>query len=78
MEKNEILDFVQQMKARKHAIMFYSKPKDKRQVLFTYLKAGLDHGEVAAYIASEESPDRIKQAVRRFGMDVDGFEKPYR
>lgn len=56
MEKRGILDFVKQMKAKDHVIMFYSKPEDKHQVLFAYLKAGLDQGEAAAYIASEESP----------------------
>jgi len=75
MEKSEILEFVKHMKAKEHAIMFYSKPKDKHHVLFTYLKAGLDAGEAAAYIASEETPSRIREAMKRFGIDVDGFEK---
>jgi len=45
MEKSEILEFVNQMEAKDHVIMFYSKPEDKHQVLFTYLKAGLEQGE---------------------------------
>jgi hypothetical protein len=75
MEKSEILEFVRKMKAKDHVIMFYSKPEDKRHVLFTYLKAGLDQGEAAAYVASQESPDQIKQAMKQFGIDVDRFEK---
>ena len=74
LEKSEILEFVKRMKAKDHAIMFYSKPEDKRQVLFTYLKAGLAQGEAAAYVASEETPSQIKQAMKRFGIDVDRFE----
>jgi len=35
LEKSEILEFVKRMKAKEHVIMFYSKPKDKHQVLFT-------------------------------------------
>lgn len=75
MEKDEILQFVRQMKQRDHVIMFYSKREDKREVLFTHLKAGLDQGEAAAYVASEENPDEIRQAMRRFGMDVDRLER---
>jgi len=75
MEKSEILEFVKQMKAKDHAIMFYSKPKDKHQVLFTYLKAGLEAGEAAVYVASEETPDQIRQAMKKFSIDVDRFEK---
>ena len=62
MEKDEILQFARQMKPRDHVIMFHSSSEDKHQVLFTYLKAGLDQGEAAAYIASEETPDEIRQA----------------
>jgi len=75
MEKSEILEFVKQMKAKDHVIMFYSKPEDKRHVLFTYLKAGLDQGEAAAYVASEESSDQIGKAMKRLGIGVDRFEK---
>jgi len=75
MEKSEITSFVKQMKSGDHAIMFYSKTVDKHQILFTYLQAGLDQGQAAAYIASEESTDEIKHAMRRFGIDVDSLEK---
>lgn len=74
MDKDEILQFARQMKPRDHVIMFHSSSEDKHQVLFTYLKAGLDQGEVAAYIASEETPDEIRRAMRRFGIDVDDLE----
>jgi len=75
MEKDEILQFVRQMKPRDHVIMFHSSSEDKHRVLFTYLKAGLDQGETAAYVASEETPDEIRQAMRRFGIDVDDLER---
>jgi hypothetical protein len=32
------------MKPKDQMIMFYSNREDKRQVLFTYLKVGLDQG----------------------------------
>ena len=71
----EILDYARNLTAHDHAVSFYSNPKDKRQVLFAYLKAGLDQGEATAYIAGEETPDEIRQAMRRFGIDVDELER---
>jgi hypothetical protein len=75
MLNQETADFVTEMKPTDHVIMFYSKPEDKRQVLFTYLRAGLERGEAAAYIASQESPDEIVEGMRLFGVDVDGLQK---
>jgi len=75
LEKNELLDFVRQMKTRDHVILFYSKPEDKREVLFTYLKTGLDGGEAAAYVAAQETPDQIRDGMRSFGVNVDELEK---
>ena len=75
MDKSEVLEFVKRMKPRDHVIMFYSKPEDKHLVLFTYLKAGLDLGESAAYIVCEESADQVRETMRRFGIDADRFEK---
>ena len=75
MEKSEILEFVKQMKAKDHVIMFYSTLEDKHKVLFTYLKAGLDAGEAAAYVASQESLDEVREAMKKFGVDVDRFER---
>ncbi|MGB9023177.1 MAG: MEDS domain-containing protein [Candidatus Bathyarchaeia archaeon] len=75
MKNQEIADFVRELKPTDHVIMFYSKPEDKHEVLFSYLKAGLDQGEAAAYVAAQESPDEIIDSMRRFGVEVDRLEK---
>jgi len=73
--KTEILDFVKGMRAKNHAILFYSNRRDKSEVLFTYLKSGLDAGEAAVYVASDESPQQTRQAMRDFGLNVNHYEK---
>jgi hypothetical protein len=73
--KDEILDFVRVMKAKDHVIMFYTDRRDKRLILFTYLKAGLDNGEAAIYVAGDESPNQIKKAMEEFGLNVRQYEK---
>ena len=75
MAKNEVLDFVEQMKTTDHVVLFYSKPEDKHQVLFTYLKTGLDKGEAAAYVVAQETPDQIREGMRSFGINVNELEK---
>jgi len=75
MEKSEILEFVKHMKAKEHAIVFYSKPEDKHQVLLTFVKEGLERGEAVGYAAGGESPDSLREAMKRFGIDVERYEK---
>jgi hypothetical protein len=75
LSKNEILEFVRKMKARDHVILFYTNQRDKHLVLFTYLKAGLDAGEAAVYVAGDESPSQIREAMRDFGLDVEHLER---
>lgn len=77
MSKEKILDFVKSMQAKDHVILFYSDRRDKREVLFTYLKAGLDAGEAAIYVASEESPDEIRRAMKEFGLDSERYERSH-
>ena len=75
LERNKILEFVKRLEANDHAIMIYKNPKDRYDVLFTYLKAGLDNGEAVAYVTSQESPEKIKQAMHDFGIDVERYER---
>jgi len=73
--KAEILDFVRTMQPKGQAILFYTNHRDKHEILFTYLKAGLDAGEAAVYVVSDESPDQLRQAMRSFGLNTDHYEK---
>jgi hypothetical protein len=75
LQRDEITDFVKEMKPRDHLIFVYRNREDKRYVLFTYLKAGLERGEAAAYVASEETPQQIRQVMQEYGIDVKSYEK---
>lgn len=63
------------MKAKDHVILFYTNPSDKYLVLFTYLKAGLNRDEAAIYVAGDESPNQIREAMKKFGLNVGHYEK---
>ncbi|MFQ5762470.1 MAG: MEDS domain-containing protein [Candidatus Bathyarchaeia archaeon] len=71
----ELLQHVKKMKPGDHVMLIYSDLKEKHEILFTYLEAGLEKGEAAAYVASEEAPEQIKRAMRKFGVDVTRCER---
>lgn len=75
MEKSEALGFVRQMKPKDHVVLFYSDPKDKHQVLFAYLKVGLENGEAGAYVAGDETSNEIRKSMKQFGIEVDRHER---
>ncbi|MCW4033137.1 MAG: MEDS domain-containing protein [Candidatus Bathyarchaeota archaeon] len=77
MIESEVLDFVRKMKARDHVILFYTNRKDKQNVLFTFLKTGLDIGEASIYIAGDESTQEIREAMKDFELDVEGYERTH-
>ena len=66
---------VRQLKPRNHVLFLYESAQDKYNVLFNYLLAGLEAGEAVSYIASEENPTQIREAMRRFGIEVAKNEK---
>jgi hypothetical protein len=72
--RDEILDFVREMKPKDHVIFFYTGREDKYYVLFTYLKTGLERGEAVAYVTSQESPEQIRGAMTEYGIDVKRYE----
>jgi len=71
----KVTHFVEELKPRDHVIFVYQSQEAKHNVLFHYLKAGLDNGDGAAYVASEETQSQIKEAMKRFGIDVEKYEK---
>ncbi|MCP8307325.1 MAG: MEDS domain-containing protein [archaeon] len=73
--EKELTDFVNLIKPRDHIILFYTGIEDKHKVLFTFIKVGLDRGEAAVYVASEENPRQIRKAMNKFGMDVKYHEE---
>ncbi|MCW4031942.1 MAG: MEDS domain-containing protein [Candidatus Bathyarchaeota archaeon] len=73
--EEKALDHIRRMKPRDHCMLFYESRKHKQLILFTFLKAGLDKGEAAIYVAGEESPRRIKKAMKDFGLDVEKYTR---
>jgi sugar-specific transcriptional regulator TrmB len=74
-ETEKVMRFIKQLKPSDHVIFVYETPEAKFNVLFNYLKYGLDNGEAALYVCSEATPGQIKNAMKNFGIDVGEREK---
>lgn len=71
----KVTEFVENLKPTDHIIFVYQSTEAKYNVLFNYIKTGLENGEVCVYAASEENPNEIRDAMRQFGIAVEKFEK---
>ena len=67
--------FLEDLRPTNHVIFLYESKEAKYRVLFNYLKLGLENGEAAVYVASEENPSQIREAMKRFGIKVEQHEK---
>jgi len=70
----QVLDYVRKLSTGDHAVLFYESLDVKQQVLFTFLREGLERGAGVLYIAGEETPEQIRKKIRKFGMDVEQFQ----
>ncbi|NIQ04485.1 MAG: hypothetical protein GWO20_01770 [Candidatus Korarchaeota archaeon] len=71
----KIEQFLRNLRPTNHVIFVYNSLEAKHQVLFNYIRSGLENGEAAAYIASEEDPKQIRDSMKRLRFDVEKYEK---
>jgi len=74
-EAERVTRFVRQLKPSDHVLFVYETPEAKYNVLFNYIKYGLENGEAALYVCSDANPRQIKNAMKLFGIDVEKYEK---
>jgi sugar-specific transcriptional regulator TrmB len=67
--------FMEQLRPTNHLIFVYDSPEAKYNVLFNYLKVGLNKGEAGVYVTTDENPSQIREAMKRFGIKVEKYEK---
>ena len=71
----KIQQFLQSLRPTNHVIFVYNSLEAKYNVLFNYLRSGLENGEAAVYVTSEEDPKQIRGAMKRLRFDVEKYEK---
>jgi hypothetical protein len=58
-----------------HNVCFYTSTKEKQNLLFSNLKAGLDQGCSGLYVAGEENIEQVQFEMRKFGLETDDPKK---
>jgi sugar-specific transcriptional regulator TrmB len=71
----KLTTILEQLKTSNHVILVYDSPEAKRDVLFSYLKMGLENGEAGIYVASDETPSEIRKAIRQFDRKMKKYEE---
>ncbi|MDH5770905.1 MAG: MEDS domain-containing protein, partial [Candidatus Bathyarchaeota archaeon] len=71
----KLIHVLKDLRPTNHVIILYHTSGAKYNVLFNYLRVGLENGEAVAYIATEENPSQIRDAMKRFGIEVEKYEK---
>ena len=70
-----VRSFVKKIRPGDHIVLFYESPAFKHEVLFTYLKSGLDKGITALYYSHKEPADDILRGMRSFGIEVERYAR---
>jgi len=63
------------LRPRDHVVLFYDSCELKYEVLFNYIQSGLEMGEAAKYVCSEETPENIRKEMNKFGIEVEKHER---
>ena len=71
----KLIHVLKDLRATNHIIILYRSLEARYNVLFNYLKVGLENGEAVVYVASEESPSQVRDAMKRYGIEVERNEK---
>jgi len=69
------LDYVRDLKVGNHGIFFYRSSYEKHEVLFNFLQVGLQKGEGAIYVPSQETSKQIRKHMEGFGLNVKTLER---
>jgi hypothetical protein len=73
----KMVQFMEQLRPKNHLVFAYDSPEAKYNVLFNYLKVGLENGEAGVYVAADENPNQIRNAMKQFGIEVEKHEKTH-
>jgi hypothetical protein len=71
----ETLDYVRNLTAHDHAVLFYESPEEKWRVISSHLGYALENGNKAVYVCFFEEPDQVREGLKQNGIDVPTHER---
>jgi hypothetical protein len=67
--------FTKNARLGEHNLCFYSSTKQKHNMLFSNLKAGLDQGCSGFFGASEDNIEPVQLEMKKFGLKTNDHKK---
>ena len=71
MARPDIIRALQGLGANDHIVLFYSDTDTKRELVFPFLQEALQNEGVAIYVTEHEPFDEVRDAMSRWGINVD-------
>lgn len=66
----QLRSFIREAPTSSHMVLIYGDPEEMREVVFTFIKDGLEKGEAAIYLSGDEGPEQASRELEDFGLDV--------
>ena len=67
-------EFVRNLKAGEHGCMFFVSEEDFKNVQFEFVKSGLEQNWGVVYATATETPDKVRNGMKHYGIDVQTYE----
>lgn len=68
------IEFVKNLKEGEHGCVFFTSREDFRDIQFAYAKSGLEQNWGVVYATATEIPDKVREGMRQYGIDVQKYE----
>ncbi len=67
-------EFVRNLKAGEHGCMFFVSEEHFKNILFEFVKSGLEQNWGVVYATATETPDKVRNSMTHYGIDVQKYE----
>ena len=68
-------EFLNNLKAGEHGCVFYLSKEEMRMILLAFVKSGLENNWGVVYATATESIDEVRNAMQRYGINTQYYEK---
>ncbi len=67
--------FLNNLKAGEHGCVFFSSKEEMQMIHFAFVKSGLENNWGVVYATATESIDEVRNAMQRYGINTQDYEK---
>jgi hypothetical protein len=68
-------EYVSNIKAGEHGVMFYTSKKEMRNIHFAFVKSGIENNWAVIYLAPDSYARELRKAMQNYGIDTKKYEE---